>query len=55
MFPCVYDMDLVANESLDEQENSSNGNFRAESATRVRSVENDQRSRRERVDANRRV
>ena len=29
VFPCVYDMDLVANESLDEQESSSNGNFRA--------------------------
>ena len=29
VFPCVYDMDLVANESLDEQESSNNGNFRA--------------------------
>ena len=31
VFPCIYDMDLVANESLDDQENSSatNGNFRA--------------------------
>ena len=29
VFPCVYDMDLVANESMDEQESSgTNGNFR---------------------------